>query len=70
MKIFKEKVTKKRKLKFSLFIFSPGDGIGRHAGLRNQCLNAWGFESPLGHHFAKEKRIVKTVLFLIKILLM
>lgn len=28
----------------------PGGGIGRHAGLRSLCLQAWGFESPLGHH--------------------
>ena len=27
----------------------PGGEIGRHAGLRNQCGNAWEFESLLGH---------------------
>ncbi len=25
-------------------------GIGRHAGLRNQCFIAWEFESPHPHH--------------------
>ena len=34
-------------------VFCSGGGIGRHAGLRSLCLTAWGFESPLEHHFNK-----------------
>ncbi len=36
-----------------IFLFKEtgkSGGTGRRAGLRIQCHQAWGFESPLSHH--------------------
>ena len=42
--------------------FCRGGGIGRHAGLRNQCLRASGFESLLRHKMLTHLR---NIIFLI-----